>query len=75
MLQLQRMAFEEVGLGIWGGGAQEVPVTEEAGMFAVAEEWDEWDEWHPSIGGKVAARTKIGARRSLEEQSLDENMT
>ncbi|KAE8451722.1 hypothetical protein EG329_003179 [Mollisiaceae sp. DMI_Dod_QoI] len=50
-LQLQRMAFEEVGLGTWTGGADDVPVTEKREQFAPA---TEWDDWHPSIRGKSA---------------------
>jgi hypothetical protein len=45
-LQLQRMAFEEAGLGTWSGGADDVPVTEKGDRFAPA---PEWDYWHPSI--------------------------
>ncbi|KAF8865654.1 hypothetical protein BDZ45DRAFT_796456 [Acephala macrosclerotiorum] len=52
-LQLQRMAFEEVGLGRWRGGADDVPVTEMGEEFAPAAEWD---EWHPSIRGKYIAK-------------------
>ncbi|CZR55165.1 uncharacterized protein PAC_05051 [Phialocephala subalpina] len=49
-LQLQRMAFEEVGLGTWRGGAEDVPTTEKGEVFVPAEEWD---EWHPRIAGKA----------------------
>jgi hypothetical protein len=52
-LQLQRMAFEETGLGTWSRGAHEVPVTEKGQVFAPA---DEWDVWHPSIKGKAIAK-------------------
>lgn len=47
VLQLQRMAFEEAGLGSWERCAHEVPVTNEKIQVAT-----EWDDWHPSIRGK-----------------------
>jgi hypothetical protein len=52
-LQLQRMAFEEVGLGTWKGGADDVPVTEKGEEFVPA---TEWDESHPSIRGKLSGK-------------------
>lgn len=54
-LQLQRMAFEETGLGTWKRGAEEVPVTEKGEAFKMPEEWD---VWHPSIRGKAVARVE-----------------
>jgi hypothetical protein len=50
-IQLQRMAFEEVGLGTWSGGAKEVPVTEKGEEF---EFWPEagTDEQHLRIRGE-----------------------
>lgn len=59
-LQLQRMAFEEAGLGTWSGGADDVPVTEKGEKdFAPA---TEWDEWHPSICGKATTRRDMSIR-------------
>ncbi|CZR67750.1 uncharacterized protein PAC_17649 [Phialocephala subalpina] len=52
-VQLQRMAFEEAGLGTWSGGADDVPVTEKDEKFGPA---TEWDEWHPSICGKAIVK-------------------
>jgi hypothetical protein len=52
-LQLQRMAFEEVGLGTWRGGDDDVPVTEKGEEFVPA---TEWDEFHPSIGRKSGGK-------------------
>ncbi|CZR58417.1 uncharacterized protein PAC_08309 [Phialocephala subalpina] len=48
-LQLQRMAFEEAGLGTWERCAEEIPVTARGEMLQVA---TEQDEWHPSIRGR-----------------------
>jgi hypothetical protein len=61
-LQLQRMVFEEVGLGTWEGGAEDVPVTGKGEVFRVAEEWD---EWHPSIRGKAVGKRGSVAGRSV----------
>ncbi|CZR65839.1 uncharacterized protein PAC_15739 [Phialocephala subalpina] len=48
-LQLQRMAFEEAGLGTWERCDEDIPVTSTDGeKMQVA---SEWDEWHPSIRG------------------------
>ncbi|KAF8848797.1 hypothetical protein BDZ45DRAFT_732695 [Acephala macrosclerotiorum] len=48
-LQIQRMAFEEAGLGTWETCAEEIPVTAKGELIQVASEWDEWD---PSIRGR-----------------------
>ena len=50
IFQLQRMAFEEAGLGTWKGGRNDVPVTEKGEQFGIA---IEWDKLHPSIRGKL----------------------
>jgi hypothetical protein len=46
-LQLQRMAFEEAGLGRWMGGAEQVPTTVVRGEKITLPV--EWDEVHPSF--------------------------
>ncbi|KUJ14829.1 uncharacterized protein LY89DRAFT_783906 [Mollisia scopiformis] len=48
-LQLQRMAFEEAGLGTWDKCTEDVPVVTNGEKSRVA---SEWDEWHPTIVGK-----------------------
>ena len=47
-LQLQRMAYEEVGMGVWRGGRDAVPVTRAGDRFALPREVD---EAHPMLGG------------------------
>ena len=49
-LQLQRMAFEEAGLGIWQGGADQVPTTVVRGKKITLPQ--SWDEDHPSLSSK-----------------------
>ena len=46
-LQLQRMAFEEAGLGQWKGGAEQVPTTVRHGQKIMMPQ--NWDEEHPSV--------------------------
>jgi hypothetical protein len=40
-LHLQRMAFEEAGLGTWKKGVDDVPVTETGEEFAREMEWED----------------------------------
>lgn len=52
-LQMQRMAYEEVGMGVWKGGADAVPVTRFGDRWALPREVD---RDHPRLGtghGKV----------------------
>lgn len=49
-LQLQRMAFEEAGLGTWSGRPEEVPVTEKGEEFEFVPE-AELDQEHVKIRG------------------------
>jgi hypothetical protein len=49
-LQLQRMAFEEAGLGVWHRGADQVPTTVVRGQKIVLPQG--WDEEHPSLSLK-----------------------
>jgi hypothetical protein len=53
-LQWQRMAFEGADMGIWSGGAEEVPVTEKGEKLASA---TDWDEWHSSIRGELPGKS------------------
>ena len=46
-LQLQRMAYEEVGMGVWKGGASAVPVTRMGDRFGVPRDVD---RDHPRFG-------------------------
>lgn len=46
-LQLQRMAFEEAGLGTWKNCASEIPLLESTEMIKLPE----WDALHPTIRG------------------------
>ncbi|CZR69594.1 uncharacterized protein PAC_19494 [Phialocephala subalpina] len=60
-LEWLRMAYEEVGLGRWSRGAEDVPITERGEEFAMAEEWD---EWHPSIRGKFVPTRSVSIHSS-----------
>ncbi|KUJ06526.1 uncharacterized protein LY89DRAFT_790396 [Mollisia scopiformis] len=53
VLQLQRMAYEEAGLGAWERCGHEVPVTAEKIQVAT-----EWDAWHPTIRGKAVSSSE-----------------
>jgi hypothetical protein len=46
-LQLQRMAFEEAGLGLWEGGRDQIPTTVVKGQKILLPQG--WDEEHPSL--------------------------
>lgn len=46
-LQMQRMAYEEAGMGVWKGGADAVPVTRFGDRFALPREVD---RDHPRLG-------------------------
>jgi hypothetical protein len=50
-LQLQRMAYEEAGLGSWKGGSHQVPVT--VARDQKLEVDMEWDEMHPRLKGRA----------------------
>ncbi|KAE9375831.1 hypothetical protein N431DRAFT_370723 [Stipitochalara longipes BDJ] len=68
-LQLQRMAFEEGGFGVWEGGANEVLTTvvkTEQIQTAM-----EWDELHPSICGKTSKWRKGSTMRELTDESKE----
>ncbi|KAE9363828.1 hypothetical protein N431DRAFT_564404 [Stipitochalara longipes BDJ] len=67
-LQLQRMAFEEAGLGIWQGGADQVPTTVVKGQKIVMPQ--SWDEEHPSLflkGGKSGSAWSGSSATLLNE--------
>lgn len=70
-LQLQRMAFEETGLGSWKQGANEIPITEKGEVFAPA---TEWDVWHPSIKGKEVPKVENVHVEELELETPPENV-
>lgn len=48
-LQLQRMAFEEAGMGTWRGGDSAVPVAGRGDVFGLPAGWD---FRHPRLGGR-----------------------
>jgi hypothetical protein len=58
-LQLQRIAFEEAGLGVWQGGADQVPTTMIRGQKIELPE--EWDEVHPSLYRKIGKARSAGS--------------
>lgn len=59
-LQLQRMPFEEAGLGTWERCAEYIPITA-AGSEKIRVA-TEWDEWHPSIRGKEPSLSSISSK-------------
>ncbi|KAL5326516.1 hypothetical protein ACEPPN_004202 [Leptodophora sp. 'Broadleaf-Isolate-01'] len=48
-LQLQRMAYEEAGMGNWVRCADDIPLTEKGDEISLPAEWD---EWHPTVAGR-----------------------
>lgn len=63
-LQLQRMAYEEVGMGVWRGGADAVPVTRLGDRFALPREVD---SQHPRLGTGHGRVENVGAGMGLGE--------
>ena len=57
-LQLQRMAYEEVGMGVWRGGCDAVPVTQMGDVFALPEGCD---REHPRLGVGRGRVQSLGA--------------
>ncbi|KAH7360930.1 hypothetical protein BKA65DRAFT_534129 [Rhexocercosporidium sp. MPI-PUGE-AT-0058] len=53
-LQLQRMAYEEAGMGNWVRCADEIPLTEHGDEISFP---SKWDEWHPTVSGRPVAHT------------------
>ncbi|KAF8848252.1 hypothetical protein BDZ45DRAFT_810932 [Acephala macrosclerotiorum] len=59
-LQLQRMAFEETGLGTWERCIGDIPIIAASSeKIRVA---TEWDERHPSIRGKELPLSSLSSR-------------
>jgi hypothetical protein len=55
VFHLQRMAFEEAGLGDWDKCASDIPITARGQKIQLP---TKWDEWHPSIRGKQAVSSQ-----------------
>ncbi|KAH7418542.1 hypothetical protein BKA64DRAFT_202525 [Cadophora sp. MPI-SDFR-AT-0126] len=55
-LQLQRMAYEEAGMGNWVRCADDIPLTEKGDEIALPVEWD---EWHPTVAGRPVPHTPM----------------
>ncbi|KAK4445119.1 hypothetical protein QBC34DRAFT_413567 [Podospora aff. communis PSN243] len=66
-LQLQRLAYEEVGQGSWEGADGDVPVTKKGDVLSGL---DLEDEKRPIIGGRRVVR--VDTLRSWEEAELKE---
>ncbi|PVH73525.1 hypothetical protein DL98DRAFT_431108, partial [Cadophora sp. DSE1049] len=55
-LQLQRMAYEEAGMGNWVRCADDIPLTEKGDEISLPAEWD---EWHPTVAGRPVPHTPM----------------
>lgn len=64
-LQMQRMAFEEAGMGNWVRCADEVPLMEKGEEIKMPEEWD---DSHPTIRGYPAPAQRTEGGGVLEKQ-------
>ncbi len=53
-LQLQRMAYEEAGMGNWVRCTDDIPLTEKGDEIGLPAEWD---EWHPTVAGRPVPHT------------------
>ncbi|KAK0124638.1 hypothetical protein ONS95_009585 [Cadophora gregata] len=68
-LQLQRMAYEEAGMGNWVRCADDIPLTEKGNQISLPAEWD---EWHPTVAGRPVPHTPMfddGRAVMMQKQS------
>lgn len=69
-LQLQRMAFEEAGMGTWSGGAAAVPITKPGEKFGIPLDTD---PDHPRL--QYHLKTQGGSGEEYESARLMPNKT
>jgi hypothetical protein len=68
-LQLQRLAYEEAGMGTWSGGTDLVPVTKPGETFGMP---PDVDPDHPRIVGLKGSATHVGASSVYVTESGEE---
>lgn len=68
-LQLQRLAYEEAGMGTWSGGTSFVPVTKFGETFGMP---PDVDPDHPRFGGRKESGSNVGVSNVYKTESGEE---
>lgn len=68
-LQLQRLAYEEAGMGTWSGGTSFVPVTKFGETFGMP---PDVDPDHPRFGGRKESGSHVGVSSVHKTESGEE---